>query len=131
MTGQNPYDPHDASLMLKASYKQEQVLLPSDLNELHESAIIKACPPPNCSLSATILQVPHHGSATGLLPDFLTAINPQIALIPVGLNNSYGHPTVETLTKLSQAHIPTYRTDLQGRIHLIIYDDHFSVSTEH
>ena len=41
---------------------------------------------------------------------------PKYAVISVGAKNSYGHPTEETLSKLSDADATVYRTDLQGDI---------------
>lgn len=129
MSGVLPKDQHDATLSVKVSYKQQSIFLAGDLHEGHEADILEHCHPPTCSLKTTILQVPHHGSSTGLLPEFLAALNPQVALIPVGLDNSYGHPAGSTLQKLAFAHIPTYRTDLQGRIHVVLYGNRYTVET--
>jgi beta-lactamase superfamily II metal-dependent hydrolase len=56
--------------------------------------------------------VNHHGSSTSSQPLFLQAITPDIALISSGENNSYGHPTAETLGNLSNsaAAIPILQT---------------------
>ena len=43
-------------------------------------------------------------------------MNPQYAVISVGADNDYGHPTEATLNRLSALHIPVYRTDLLGEI---------------
>ncbi|MEI6477474.1 MAG: MBL fold metallo-hydrolase [bacterium] len=130
MTGSLPGDQHDATVSVKVSFHGESLFLIGDLNETHEKQMLETCPPPDCTLSATVLQTPHHGSATGLSPPFLAAVAPQVAVIPVGLKNSYGHPAPSTIAKLAAAHIPTYRTDTQGRIHLVLYGDHFTVETE-
>ncbi len=121
MSGSQPSNPHDATLAVKVSYRQQSLFLTGDLDEQHEAAIQEACPPPQCSLAATALQVPHHGSATGLAPQFLTAIAPKVALIPVGVDNRYNHPAPLVLQRLGQQRIPTYRTDTQGRIHVVLF----------
>jgi competence protein ComEC len=41
---------------------------------------------------------------------------PEIAVISVGKENSYGHPTEETLSRLRDADVKVYRTDMQGDI---------------
>ena len=41
---------------------------------------------------------------------------PQYAVISVGNDNSYGHPTEEVLSRLRDAEVTTFRTDLQGDI---------------
>lgn len=63
------------------------------------------------------LQVPHHGSASGLSEKILDRINPEIATISVG-ENKYGHPTTKILDLLQQDRVPTYRTDIAGNITL-------------
>lgn len=130
MVGANPRQPHDATLSLKISFQNQSVFLTGDLNEEHEQDMLNGCQPPRCSLQSTVLQVPHHGSATGLLPSFLAAVSPKDALIPVGLHNKFHHPRAETLAKLSAANIPYWRTDLNGRIHLILGAS-ISVQPEH
>ena len=126
--GEQPKDPHDDTVVVKISYKKTSILLTGDLNEDHEKAIVRSCLAPNCTLHATIMQVPHHGSATGLNRDFLQAINPSLALIPVGLNNKFGHPAPSTLSKLGQARILTYRTDTQGQIHALLWGESWQVN---
>lgn len=61
------------------------------------------------------LQVPHHGSASGLDARVLGVIDPEVATISVG-KNKYGHPTEEILSLLEDDRINTYRTDELGSI---------------
>lgn len=130
-TGIRPTDQHDATVMVKVSYSNSSLLLTGDIDEGHEQDIIRTCRPPICSLRATFLQIPHHGSATGLSPDFLKAVSPKVALIPVGADNKFNHPRQVILDRLDQAKIPTYRTDTQGRIHIAATSQNYSLSTGH
>jgi beta-lactamase superfamily II metal-dependent hydrolase len=41
----------------------------------------------------TVLKVTHYGSNTSSTPFFLNSFKPEIAVIQVGADNSYGHPT--------------------------------------
>jgi competence protein ComEC len=67
----------------------------------------------------TVLKYPHHGSRTGLFPNFLEHIAPQLAVISVGKQNHYGHPAPEAL-KLLQSHKVKYlRTDEHGDIEVV------------
>jgi len=118
MTGMNPTEQHDATISIKVSYANYSIFLAGDLNEQHEQDMLNACRAPLCHLASTILQIPHHGSATGLAPNFLGAIQPKYAVIPVGLHNTFHHPTPIILARLKDAHIPYFRTDTQGRIHI-------------
>ena len=69
---------------------------------------------------ANILKVGHHGSATSSTQEFLSKINPQIALIGVGKNNKFGHPNDDVLERLKKCGTITYRTDQMGEIHITV-----------
>lgn len=114
MVGVMPVDQHDATLVFKLILGQNKILYTGDLNEAEEQEILDS----KVDLSADILKIPHHGSATGLSPDFLAAVNPQIAIISDGKNNKYGHPAPSTLKKLGNKGIEIKRTDQSGTIGL-------------
>lgn len=115
-----PKNQHDATIITKLTYHDFSVLLTGDIEEEHERDLLAAhCPtgPTDCpNLQSTILKVPHHGSKSGLLPDFLAAVRPKAAIISCGQGNPYGHPHPSILQRLSAAAIPTFRTDTEGTI---------------
>lgn len=113
----NSDNAHDADIVLRMTLLGKSLLLTGDLNEEHEADIISHCHSPDCTLRSDILQLPHHGSNTGLTNEFLAAIKPKLIIIPVGLDNKFGHPGKETMAKIIKAKIPYFRTDLQGRGH--------------
>ena len=63
-----------------------------------------------------VLVAGHHGSATSNTQSLLEAVTPDLALISVGLNNKYGHPSYDTLVRLDGIGAKIYRTDLYGTI---------------
>jgi hypothetical protein len=63
-----------------------------------------------------VLKVDHHGSNTSSTPLFLNRFAPEIAVIQVGADNPYGHPTPETLDRLHRAGAKVFRTDEDGDI---------------
>ena len=67
-------------------------------------------------LASTILKVGHHGSKTSTGVEFLADVHPSLAVISVGAQNKYGHPTPETLQKLAAAGVPVLRTDKDGTV---------------
>jgi competence protein ComEC len=69
--------------------------------------------------SADYIKVPHHGSKHGLTKNLLQVIMPKVAVISVGKNNSYGHPSQETLEMLSKYGVKVYRTDEAGDIEIV------------
>ena len=68
------------------------------------------------NLSSEILKVPHHGSDSSSTKDFITTVNPDLALISVGDNNKFGHPHKIVLNRYNQKMISITRTDLEGDI---------------
>ena len=67
----------------------------------------------------SILQVPHHGSRTGLDSELLNILNPKLAVISIGKNNRYGHPAQGILKILGDKDIRILRTDLDGEVEII------------
>ena len=66
----------------------------------------------------SILQVPHHGSRTGLDEEFIERTSPRLAVISVGKHNRYAHPQPETIEILRRKDIKILRTDEQGEIEI-------------
>jgi competence protein ComEC len=63
------------------------------------------------------MKVPHHGSSDPGLPEVLDRLRPEIASIPVGVND-YGHPAPSTLSALRRADVQTWRNDRNGTVRL-------------
>ena len=71
------------------------------------------------------LKVPHHGSKNGLSQSLLDAASPQIAVISVGKNNSYGHPSKEVLNMLEAKEIKIMRTNEVGDVEIVSNGDNW------
>jgi len=73
------------------------------------------------NLTSTVLKIAHHGSTTSTTDEFLAVVNPRIAVISVGEDNPFGHPTDEVLDRLKEklGKENIYRTDKHGTIELI------------
>lgn len=70
-------------------------------------------------LNSNILKVGHHGSKTSSGEEFIKQVLPEVAVIQVSKNNSYGHPHQEILETLEKYDIKVLRTDLNGDIKII------------
>jgi competence protein ComEC len=101
---------NDESLVMKVTYGQTSALLEGDAEKRSEQQIAEEKP------EADLLKVAHHGSATSTIPMLLDRVHPKFAVISVGARNTYGHPRREVLARLGEAHIMTYRTDLDGAV---------------
>jgi competence protein ComEC len=122
-------DLNNSSVVLRLVYRQVSLLLAGDI-ETEAGTRLLAETTHDLPLQATILKVPHHGSATGLSDALLAAIQPQVAVISVGANNTYGHPAPVTLAELAAVHTLTYRTDLNGTVNIASDGTRVWVQTE-
>lgn len=106
------YDANESSIVLKIIYGDTSFLFTADAEKAAELAILES----GYDLKSTVLKVGHHGSSTSTSYAFLREVLPKYAVISVGSDNSYGHPTELTLSKLRDADAVVYRTDMQGDI---------------
>lgn len=105
-------DTNDTSIVLMITYGETKFLFTGDAEREAEQVILDS----GTDLSATVLKVGHHGSDTSTTYPFLREIMPEYAVISVGTGNSYGHPTEDALSRLRDAQVTVFRTDLQGDI---------------
>jgi len=103
---------NDASIVLKVVYGKTSFLFTGDAERIAEADILAR----GYDLSATVLKVGHHGSDTSTSYPFLREVMPEYAVISVGKNNSYGHPSENTLSRLRDADVTVFQTDLCGTI---------------
>jgi len=107
------YDKNNTSIVLMITYGETSFLFTGDAERDAEQVILSS----GADLSATVLKVGHHGSDTSTTYPFLREIMPEYAVISVGDGNSYGHPTDDTLSRLRDADVKVFRTDIQGDIY--------------
>jgi len=102
------------SLVLDVSYGDYDMLLTGDISSSEEELLI------NQNLRHyDLLKVAHHGSKYSTSNNFLEKVNPSIAIISCGKNNSYGHPHMEVLKRLVNIECFIYRTDILGQIDFV------------
>ena len=112
-TGTDKKDLNSSSIVLKLNYGNIKFLFTGDATASVERELISK------NIEANILKVAHHGSPYSTIDEFLTQVHPQYALISVGKNNSYGHPSEKIISKLNYNHIDVHRTDEEGTIVVI------------
>ena len=111
------YDMNNSSLVLRLTYGEADVLFTGDIEAETESAIANSLP------QTDVLKTPHHGSNTSSTAPLLDAVHPQLAVISVGKDNKYGHPSPETIDAFQRRGIRYYRTDQSGTITLKLNAD--------
>lgn len=112
------------SAVLHLTYGNTAFLFSGDAEIEAERDILEL----NQNIKADVYKVGHHGSSTSTTDKYLAAINPEYAVISSGIDNRYGHPHQETLTKLNSNGINILRTDEKGTI--IVSSDGNNISTE-
>jgi competence protein ComEC len=117
---------NNASLVMLGEVDGRRLLLTGDAEEAVDAALLARGVP-----TVELLKVAHHGSATATTGALLDALEPGLALISVGTDNSYGHPAPATLERLSERGIPVLRTDLGGDIEVTIDGQALTARAEH
>lgn len=105
---------NDASVVLLAEVGGVRVLLTGDLEPPGQAALARTLP----GLDVDVLKVPHHGSAAQD-PRFLASLRPEVAVVSVGLDNDYGHPSGPVLDALRAGGATVLRTDTQGSVAVV------------
>ena len=111
-----------SSIVIRMVYGEESFLFMGDAEEKNESS--RQWP------QTTVLKVGHHGSDTSSSESFLNQVKPEISVISVGINNTYGHPKKITLDKLNALETSIYRTDQNGTITITCGGTSCVVTTE-
>jgi competence protein ComEC len=116
--------PNDLSLVLRVTVNGLSILFTGDLGAEAEARLLRD----GTDLRADVLKVPHHGSGDAD-PEFLAASGARVALISVGADNTYGHPTGRLLTWLAQAGMRVHRTDREGDLAVVGSDDGWGIAS--
>lgn len=113
---------NDYSPIMILTYMEIKVMFTGDASANIENSFINYYDAEEYSyidFDVDILKVGHHGSQNSTCSNFLNFITPEYAVVSVGANNNYGHPSKNTLERLKEYGIEKhniYRTDLNGTI---------------
>lgn len=111
-----------ASVVVRVEFGAASLLLTGDLDSVGERRLLELSP----TLSAGLLQVPHHGSAGSSSLRFISRVAPDYAVVSVGAGNAYGHPREDVVRKYAYVLGDTarfFRTDLQGSVAFEMWPD--------
>ena len=100
------------------------MLLTGDIERSAEFQILEK------NLRADVMLVPHHGSRTSSSREFIAAVSPRWAVVPVGYRNRFGHPSAEVLERYRGAGAGLLRTDLDGAVHVVLTGKDARVAVE-
>ena len=118
----------DNGIVLRLSDGKISFLLTSDISQESELDLITR----RADLNSTVLKVAHHGSNYSSSAAFLAVVDPKLAVISVGADNTFGHPGAETINRLIDAVglDKIYRTDKNGTVECITNGEKLWVKTD-
>jgi competence protein ComEC len=104
-------------VVLKLAWNKVSFLFTADIREEAEFELIGQ----RANLKSTVLKVAHHGSETSTTSQFLAAVAPEVAVISVGADNTFGHPSPDVVERLTDrvGEDNVYRTDEDDTIEFI------------
>ena len=110
-------DVNNNSVVLRLVYGDFSLLLTGDIFVETEGYLLDG----RSSLGSTVLKVAHHGSDSSSCAEFLDAVEPQVAVISVGADNTFGHPDPGVVERLSEVvgEDGLYLTSEHGTIELV------------
>ena len=106
-------DPNNSSVVVRVTVGATTVLLTGDVEPEAQRDLLDR----GVDVRADVLKVPHHGSGAQEAA-FLDAVDPAVVLTSVGADNTYGHPSDRTLSRLVRVGARSFRTDLHGDVAL-------------
>ena len=101
-------DLNNSSIVIQMNYLEQRYLFMGDSEKEVENS--------RDWNKVNVLKVGHHGSNTRSTDRFLNKIRPDFAIISVGLNNKYHHPSTEVLNRFKSLNTTIYRTDEDGSL---------------
>lgn len=117
---------NEPSLALRLTYGEFAAQFTGDLGFDQETELLTS----DRLAPVTLLEIGHHGSAESSSTEFLKTLSPEIGVVQVGADNSYGHPTEEALSRVREVGAEIYRTDQQGEITVTTDGISYRVKTE-
>ena len=111
-----PFEQNDnlnnMSIVLKVSFGDTSFLFQGDAEDTIEKKLLSS----DTDISADVIKVGHHGSNTSTGDEYLDRVNPSIAVVSCGADNTYKHPNKQTIDILENEDIKTYITAYDGNI---------------
>lgn len=111
---------NNASLVLRFTREGQGLILAA--GEV-EHRVLRGLAASGADISAQVLLVPHHGSASSLSVEFYEAVNPALALVSCGFNNRWGFPKAVVTEALAERNIPLHSTADSGQLRLTFGKD--------
>jgi len=107
---------NNASCVLRVENAAGSVLITGDIESAAEKRLVECCLD---ALTARLVTIPHHGSATSSSKRFLQAVDPDYALASTGFLNRYGFPKATVVSRWEAQGARVLDTALTGAIEFV------------
>ena len=118
-------DMNQWSVVIRMTIGNISFLFTGDQEKENEETILET----GYEVTSTFYKAAHHGSRTSNSKEFLNEVDPEYIIIPVGEDNSYGHPHKEAMSTFADTEAEIYRTDQHGTVIIITDGMNYSIST--
>lgn len=115
---------NDDSCVIRIDDGKYSLLLTGDAEKRTEAQLVRHQRP---LLSATVLQVPHHGSKTSSTPPFLRAVAPKAAIASASRYNKWRLPAVKVVTRYLANDIIWRDTSRSGQLSVLFFDNDWQI----
>lgn len=117
---------NNTSMVVKLIYDENSFLFAADAEYEVEQILLEN----NTDIKADLLKVGHQGASDSSSLKFLQKVSPQIAIISVGENNKFGHPSLRVIRRLEKLGAKVFRSDQNGDIKIIANGKNYKILIE-
>ena len=111
-------DANDRSCVMLIRYRSQQILLPGDISESTEQAMLAEWPAVTEGGYDLTLIAPHHGSKTSSGQPFVARLAPQTVIFTAGYRHRYGHPHPDVVARYRAVGSDLFNTATSGALKL-------------
>jgi len=104
---------NNTSVVARLVYGEAEFLFTGDIEKEAERDLVSQ----KINLASDVLKVAHHGSKTSTIQEFISEVNPKVAVICAGEKNPYGHPHPTVLERLKDVRV--YGTYKDGDVEIL------------
>lgn len=125
LAGQAPANLNNSSIVIYLLYGNNSFLLAGDIEKEAEEELLSG------NLAADMVKIPHHGADTSSGQAFIDSVKADYAIISVGADNKFGHPSRRVIKRLERSGMEIYRTDINGTVTVGSDGNNILIETEY
>ena len=115
---------NNSSIVFRLDYKDHSFLFIGDAEMQAERILANL----DSLLNVDVLKVGHHGSSTSSIMSMVNHVSPKYAVISVGKNNRYGHPSENIVQRWVDIGAEVFRSDESGAVIIAVDGEGMSIN---